>query len=59
MNERGRCQVVFCSLTGRVDGRTKELAASRVAAEKEIPTGEIGKKRTTSEDNSLFVSTIR
>lgn len=47
---RERCQVVFCSSNGRVDGRTKEFAASRVAAEKEISAGgEIGKK--TSADN--------
>lgn len=42
--------MVFCSSTGRVNGRTKELAASRAAAEKEIPAGgEIGKK--SSPDN--------
>lgn len=48
---RGRdARWVFCSSTGRVDGRTKEFAASRVAAEKEISAGgEIGKK--TSADN--------
>jgi len=34
---RRRCQVVFCSLVERVGGRTREFAASHVAAEKEIP----------------------